>query len=183
MTSAVLLQIIINLLLFTFVGLIWSRVRHLAGDEGKLRQGLQILHAKLAILEDLSQQIDDQYRQLAQMIDIKARALEDRMDQANILLQKFDTSLQDAQVSPETLLERETALRYIKAALLSHHGYTIEEVSRQASVGMEEASLIHKLNNKELQFKVEELPTWMLPQLKPLMESVTQYEKKAKPLV
>lgn len=175
LTSAILFQIIVNLLLFAFVGLIWSRLKHLSGDEGRLRQGLQILQSKIAILEDLSGQVDDQFKQLTYMLDLKSKAFDAKLTEASELLSKLADGVTEASAAahnlsenlqPEVLLERETAIRYVKAALLARAGKSTTEISSQLGVGFEEAELICKLNRSQLQFKVDELPEWMKPQLK-----------------
>lgn len=167
------------------MGLLWSRLRHLAGEEGKLRQGLQIIHTKIAILENLSEQIDDQHHQINLVLDSKTKQLDNKFEVANQLIDQLNQTINQVEeknqyitegLNPEVQVERETAIKYVKAAFLAHQGMQIQQLAELVGLGIEEASLIKTMNQEQLQFKVDELPQWMLPQLQHLIEGINKVD-------
>lgn len=163
------------------MGLLWIRLRHLAGEDGKLRQGLQIIHSKIAILEDLSGQIDDQHQQINLVLESKTKQFEAKFEAANQLINQLNQTIAQVEeknqfisegLTPEVQIERETAIKYVKAAFLAHRGMQPGPLAELVGLGIEEASLIKTMNQDQLQFKVAELPDWMLPQLQPLLDGI-----------
>lgn len=165
MTSLVLFQLIVNILLFAFIGLLWSRLRHLTGDEGRLKQGLQILTTKIAILEDLGQKVDEQSQQTLKILDLKKEAIESLLEKAIATMHQIDEKTSQVTVNSEALVERDNAIKFTKAALLANKGVSAAEIAQQVGLGIQESELIYSLNSQHLQFKLEDLPGWMLPHI------------------
>jgi len=165
LTSLVLFQTVLNILFMAFILLLWSRLRHLTGDEGRLKQGLQILQTKIAILEDLGRKVDEQASQLMQVLEHKRLTIESLLDNANNVMTQIENKTTLAAVDPETLVERENAIKFTKAAILANKGLRPNEIASRLKLGIQEAELIYSLNAQQLQFKLEELPGWMLPHI------------------
>jgi hypothetical protein len=165
LTSLVLLQSIVNVLLFTFMGFLWKRLKLLTGDEGRLKQGLQILQTKLAILEDLSAHIETQMQQANQIFETKEKSLENLLEESKKMMSILDEKSFLITASSETLRERENAIKFTQAALLAHKGLIPSLIAEKIGLGLQESELIYSLNRETLQFKVEELPHWMIPHI------------------
>jgi len=165
LTSLLLFQAIINILFFAFIGLLWSRLKHLTGDEGRLKQGLQILQAKIAILEDLGKRVDEQSQQMIQILDYKKNSLETLLEKVDFTIQNIDDKSIAANSTAEMRVERENVIKFTKAALLASKGVLPIEIANRIGLGIQESELIYSLNSHQLQFKLDELPGWMLPHL------------------
>lgn len=163
MASLVLFQSVLNILFIAFIGLLWSRLKHLTGDEGRLKQGLQILQTKIAILEDLGRKVDEQAQEMFQIMDYKKNAVEALLARADATIQNMEHKTELIATDSEVLLERENAIKFTKAAILANKGVPPKEIARKLGLGLQECELIYSLNSHQLQFKLDELPGWMLP--------------------
>jgi uncharacterized phage infection (PIP) family protein YhgE len=161
--SLVLFQSVLNILFIAFIGLLWSRLKHLTGDEGRLKQGLQILQTKIAILEDLGRKVDEQAQEMFQIMDYKKNAVEALLARADATIQNMEHKTELIATDSEVLLERENAIKFTKAAILANKGVPPKEIARKLGLGLQECELIYSLNSHQLQFKLDELPGWMLP--------------------
>jgi hypothetical protein len=161
----VLFQTILNILFMAFIGLLWVRLRHLTGDEGRLKQGLQILQTKIAILEDLGRKVDEQSSQIMQVLDHKRATIESLLERAHSVMAQIENKTTLACADSETLIERENVIKFTKAAILANKGLRPNEIASRLNLGIQEAELIYSLNAQQLQFKLDELPGWMLPHI------------------
>jgi hypothetical protein len=152
-------------LFIAFIGLLWSRLKHLIGDEGRLKHGLQILQTKISILEDLGRRVDEQGQQMIQILDYKRNAIESLLAKADSTIQNMENQTILATTDSEVLLERENAIKFTKAALLANKGVPPREIAQKLGLGLQECELIYSLNSHTLQFNLDELPGWMLPHI------------------
>ncbi|MEN0058082.1 MAG: DUF2802 domain-containing protein, partial [Bdellovibrio sp.] len=60
MSFWLLIQVLVNLILFAGVIGVWIRLSRPAKDDPRLSKGLQLLQSKIAVLEDLSDRTETQ---------------------------------------------------------------------------------------------------------------------------
>lgn len=169
MSAGTLLQVFVDIIFVIGFGITWLRLSKPAKDDPRLSRGLQLLQSKIAILEDLSDQIERQVQQVTQLIEAKGREIQNQISAADDQIRKIETSLgkslevarifQD-RIPHQEILERQATVKYVKAARLAHQGLSAEEISAQVDLSSAEIDLIIKVNKDRLQFSEEDLPEW-----------------------
>ncbi len=165
-----LTQLFFDLVLLFAIGLLFGKLKQTVGDDGRIRQGLQILQNKIAILEDLQQKIDEQFKALSQILDIKNKKMDESVLMASSLIKTLEIKIQEGNKIlldlPDNLKininhEDEQTLIYARAAIISSRGgedVSPLQLSTHLGISYEEAELIYKLNHKGLQFDITSLP-------------------------
>lgn len=163
------LQILVNLIFAAGFVVVWIRLNKPAKDDPRLSRGLQLLQSKIAILEDLSDQVERQVQQVAQLMEIKAKDLQSQVsnaeDQMRQIEQATAKSLEVAKIFQdriphEEIADRKATLKYIKAARLANQGASVEEIVEQVDLPRGEIEFVAKVNREQLQFSDADLPDW-----------------------
>ncbi|MBX3018362.1 MAG: DUF2802 domain-containing protein [Bdellovibrionaceae bacterium] len=174
MSSGSVLQILANLIFIAGFIVVWIRLNKPAKDDPRLSRGLQLLQSKIAILEDLSDQVERQVQQVAQLMEVKGKDLQAQIARADDEMRRIETatarSLEVARIFQdriphEEIIDRKATLKYIKAARLANQGVSIDEISEQVDLSRGELEIIAKVNREQLQFSTEDLPEWALREL------------------
>ncbi|MES3037285.1 MAG: DUF2802 domain-containing protein [Bdellovibrionota bacterium] len=138
-------------------------------DEQKLSRGLQLLQSKIAVLEDLSDQVDNQVKQISRLLEGKYRELQNNLNDADTRLVEIQSQVQKGQevsklfrdkIPHEEMVERKNLVRYVKAAKMANAGASVEEISRVVDIPVSELEMIAKVNKGALMFNEEALPDW-----------------------
>ena len=169
MTSGFLIQILFDLCLLATVAFLWVKMHRPQKDDPRLSRGLQLLQSKIAVLEDLSDQIETQVQQITALMDAKGNEVRTQILNADKQIQKIETSMgkslevakifQD-RIPHQEIIERQNTMKYVKAARLAHQGVPLEEIALQVDLSRGEIELIVKVNRNQLQFSEEDLPAW-----------------------
>lgn len=169
MTAGVLIQVLFDLIILAAVAFFWVKISRPQKDDPRLSRGLQLLQSKIAVLEDLSDQIETQVQQITALMEAKAREVQSQIAAADKQIQKIDASMgkslevarifQD-RIPHQEIIERKNTLKYVKAARLAHQGVSIEEIAAQVDLTRGEVEMIAKVNREQLQFSEEDLPEW-----------------------
>lgn len=174
MSSGAVLQILANLIFVAGFVVVWIRLNKPAKDDPRLSRGLQLLQSKIAILEDLSDQVERQVQQVAQLMEVKGKDLQAQIARADDEMRRIETattrSLEVARIFQdripvEEIVDRKATLKYIKAARLANQGVGIDEIAEQVDLSRGELEIIAKVNREQLQFSNEDLPEWALREL------------------
>ncbi len=170
MTSGVLFQILFNLVLLAGVVFLWVKLNRPQKDDPRLSRGLQLLQSKIAVLEDLSDQIESQVLQITTLMEVKAKEVQGQILAADKQIQKIEASMgksmdvakifQD-RIPHQEIIERQNTLKYVKAARLAHQGFSTNEIAEQIDLSRGEIEMIAKVNRDQLQFSEEDLPEWV----------------------
>lgn len=174
MSSSSVLQILANLIFAAGFVVVWIRLNKPAKDDPRLSRGLQLLQSKIAILEDLSDQVERQVQQVAQLMELKARDLQQQVSRADDQMQKIEQathrSLEVARIFQdriphEEIIDRKATLKYVKAARLANQGMSVSEIAEQVDLSRGEIEFVAKVNRDQLQFSDEDLPDWAKAEL------------------
>lgn len=189
MSSSAVLQILVNLIFLAGFVVVWIRLNKPAKDDPRLSRGLQLLQSKIAILEDLSDQVERQVQQVAQLMEVKGKDLQqsvtradDRMREIEVAMARANevTRLFQDRIPVEEIADRKATLKYIKAARLANQGASIESIQDQVDLSRGELEFIAKVNRDQLQFSDQDLPDWAHHELtlepRPAPENSTQAE-------
>jgi hypothetical protein len=174
MSSSSVLQILANLIFLAGFVAIWIRLNKPAKDDPRLSRGLQLLQSKIAILEDLSDQVERQVQQVAQLMEVKGKDLQVQIARADDEMRRIESAtarsmevariFQD-RIPVEEIADRKSTLKYIKAARMANAGATIDEIQEQVDLSRGELEIIAKVNRENLQFSNTDLPEWALQEL------------------
>lgn len=174
MSSSSVLQILVNLIFAAGFVALWIRLNKPVKDDPRLSRGLQLLQSKIAILEDLSDQVERQVQQVAQLMEMKAKDLQTHVTRAEEQMRHIEIatarSLEVARIFQdriphEEIIDRKATLKYIKAARLANQGHSIDEIQEQVDLSRGELDFISKVNRDQLQFSDTDLPDWARQEL------------------
>lgn len=172
MTSGWLLQLFFDLLMIVALVVVWQRLRRPAQEDPRLSRGLQLLQSKIAVLEDLSDRTDAQVRQLGNLLEQKARQLQNKIIEAEHQIQRVDASMKRSKevaeifqdrIPHEEIIERQNTVKYVKAAQLAHAGKPVEEIAKEVGLPVGQVEMIAKVNQGQLRFDETQLPEWARP--------------------
>ncbi len=175
-----MLQIFFNLILLASFLVLWVRLKRPPQDDPRLSRGLQILQSKISILEDLSDRTERQVAQLTELLETKARHLNNKLIEADQKIQKVDQSmyrsLEVAEIFQDKIphgeiIERQNTIKYIKAALMAHRGLGVEAILEQVDLPRDQVEFIAKVNRDQLMFDQDQLPIWAQHELEKEVES------------
>ncbi|MBX2996409.1 MAG: DUF2802 domain-containing protein [Bdellovibrionaceae bacterium] len=163
-----------DLVLFAGVAFVWVKLTRPQKDDPRLSRGLQLLQSKIAVLEDLSDQIENQVQQLTGLLESKAKEVQTQILAADKQIQKIETSMTKSmevaqifqdRIPHEEIIERQNTLKYVKAARMAHQGASLDEISEAVDLSRGEVEMIAKVNRDQLQFAEDELPEWAKKEL------------------
>jgi hypothetical protein len=170
-----LVQIIVDLFFVVAVVAIWFQFRRSKSEDPRFAAGLQELQSKIAVLEDLGDRTEKQVQQLMVILENKLIDVQKKIDQADSMQGKISKSMEKSlevvkifqdKIPHEEIRERQNTIKFVKAAILSNQGYSIQEVSEQVDLPYGELEFIAKVNKNELSFDETQLPDWIRTDLK-----------------
>ncbi|MGE0634431.1 MAG: hypothetical protein AB7O96_18590, partial [Pseudobdellovibrionaceae bacterium] len=165
-----LFMILVNLGLVAAVVALWVKLHRPAKEDPRLSKGLQLLQSKIAILEDLSDRTETQFKQLTAMLESKIKDVTTKIQQADQQVQAIQMAIEKSmevakifqdKIPHQEIIERQNTIKYVKAAKLAHQGMAIEEIARQVDLSRGELEFICKVNRDQLMFSEEQLPSWV----------------------
>ncbi|MFN7729673.1 MAG: DUF2802 domain-containing protein [Bdellovibrio sp.] len=174
MSFGILVQVLVDLILFAGVAFVWVKLTRPQKDDPRLSRGLQLLQSKIAVLEDLSDQIENQVQQLTGLLESKAKEVQSQIHNADKQIQKIETSMNKSlevaqifqdRIPHQEIIERQNTLKFVKAARMAHQGASIDEIAEEVNLSRGEIEMIAKVNRDQLQFSEEELPEWAKQEL------------------
>lgn len=191
MSTWFLTQLLVNVVFGIAIFVLWLRLhRKMLRDDERIGQGLQILQSRISVLEDLSDRTEVQFRQMGQLLEQKARDVQAKIDQAEQQIQRVEKSMQRSlevaeifqdRIPHQEIIQRQSTVKYVKAAQLAHAGTPIDEIARQVDLPKGEIEFIAKVNREQLMFSVEDLPAWAQWQdQKRKMQEINQRFQEAK---
>lgn len=169
MSAAWLLQIVANLFFAVVIFVLWQRLRRPPQDDPRLSRGLQLLQSKIVVLEDLSDRTDAQVKQLTQILEQKARLLQNKIIEAEHQVQRVESTIVKSKevaeifqdkIPHQEILERQSTIKYVKAAQLAHSGKSPQEIAHEVDLPLAQVEMIAKVNRDQLRFDQEALPEW-----------------------
>ena len=164
-----LLQIVFNIFLGLGLFVLAMRIGRQPKDDPRLSRGLQLLQAKIAVLEDLSDRTEVQVSQMTALLEQKARDVQAKIELADrhvqLVRSAMDRSLEVAQIFQDKIphqeiIERKNTLKYLQAARLAHQGKSVEEIAAIVELPKGEIEFITKVNRDQLMFSEAQLPDW-----------------------
>lgn len=186
MSFWVLLQCLVNLILFAGVVGMWIRMNRPPKDDPRLSRGLQLLQSKIAVLEDLSDRTETQVNQLTALLEQKCKDIQIKIQAAEKQVSKIEQSMQKSlevakifqdRIPHTEILERQNTIKYVKAARLAHQGMSVEEIAQQVDLALGEIEFIAKVNRDQLMFCEDSLPEWALDQTAQQSLEVTEADE------
>ncbi|MCB0341660.1 MAG: DUF2802 domain-containing protein [Pseudobdellovibrionaceae bacterium] len=169
MSAWIIIQILVNLTFIGAVVVMWTRLKRPPQDDPRLSRGLQLLQSKISVLEDLSDRTEVQVKQLTTLLEQKCQQIQRKIEEAEGQVHKIEKSMSKSlevaeifqdKIPHEEIIERQSTLKYIKAAELAHAGASIEEIMEEVDLPRGEIEFIAKVNRDELMFDKEMLPQW-----------------------
>jgi hypothetical protein len=180
--NAWLLQIVVNLVLAIGITVLWIRLRRPPQDDPRLSRGLQLLQSKIAVLEDLSDRTDAQVKQLNQLIEQKARLLQNKIIESEHQISRVDSAMQKSKevaeifqdkIPHEEIIERQQTVKYVRAAQMAHAGHSLDDIAAEVDLPAGQLELIAKLNKDQLVFDADALPEWAKSEIKAGQTDIT----------
>ncbi len=169
-----ILQILFNVFLSGICLILAVKLFRKPKDDPRLSRGLQLLQSKIAVLEDLSDRTEIQVKQLATLLEHKAKEVQAKIGLADRHVQLIQTSMEKSlvvarffedKIPHKEIIERQTTLNYVKAARLAYQGSSVEEIANQVPIPRGELEMLVKLNRNQLMFSEEDLPEWVKDRL------------------
>lgn len=170
MTFGVLVQVLFDLILLAAVAFLWFKLNRPQKDDPRLSRGLQLLQSKIAVLEDLSDQVETQVKQISILMEAKVKDIQNQLLASDKQIQKIEASMTKSlevakifqdRIPHQEIIERQNTLKYVKAARLAHQGLSAEAIAEEVDLSRGEIELIAKVNREKLQFSEEDLPEWV----------------------
>lgn len=170
MSFWVLLQVLFNLVVLSGVVGMWIRMSRPPKDDPRLSKGLQLLQSKIAVLEDLSDRTETQVKQLTALLESKVKDIQIKIQNSDKQLLKIESSMKKSlevakifqdRIPHNEIVERQSTIKYVKAARLAHQGLSVEEIAEQVDLALGEIEFIAKVNRDKLMFCEDSLPEWI----------------------
>lgn len=186
MTSWVMVQVCVNVFLALGLGFVFIRMMRPAKDDPRMSRGLQLLQNKIAILEDLSDRTDHQFKQMGLLLDEKSKDVQNQISNAQEHIYRLGESMKKSQdvakifqdkIPHEEIIERQNTIKYVKAAQMAHRGHSVSEIQNAVDLPASEIEFIAKVNKDRLMFSVERLPDWIKNELEPEVAPTPMIEK------
>jgi hypothetical protein len=165
----ILLQVLLDIVLFAGVVGLWIRLNRPQKDDPRLSKGLQLLQSKIAVLEDLSDRTETQVNQLTALLEQKVKDVQAKIQASEKAVGRIDQSMQKSlevakifqdRIPHTEILERQNTIKYVKAARLAHQGLSVDEIATQVDLSVGEIEFIAKVNRDQLMFCEDSLPEW-----------------------
>lgn len=175
-----LLQVLVDLILIAGSVGIWIRFQRPPKDDPRLSKGLQLLQSKIAVLEDLSDRTEVQVQQLTCLLEQKVRQIQQEVQHSEKQLLKIEQSMQKSlevakifqdRIPHNEIVERQSTIKYVKAARLAHQGMAVSEIASQVDLSFGEIEMIAQVNKDQLMFCEESLPEWAQASTQPASPS------------
>lgn len=169
MSFGFLVQVFVDLLLMAGIAFLWFKLMRPQKDDPRLSRGLQLLQSKIAVLEDLSDEVDSQVQQLTTLLEVKAKDMQSHLDAADKKIRKIEEAMSKSlevaeifqdRIPHQEIIERQNTIKYVQAARLAHQGHSIDEIASKVDLSRAELEMIVRVNRDQLQFSEEELPEW-----------------------
>jgi hypothetical protein len=170
MSLWIVLQLIVNLILFAGLVFLFIFRQQNEKEDQKLSKGLQLLQNKISVLEDLSDQTDEQVRSLTQLLEGKYKEIQGLLVESDQQIQRMEEIAKRVWDQLQTSgsfkgsAEVDNMNKYVKAAQMAHQGSSIEDIIREIDMTRGEAELIVAMNRDQLTFNQKSLPAWVEPQ-------------------
>jgi Protein of unknown function (DUF2802) len=164
--------VVFQLFVILAIAIVWIRQVRPPKEDHRLSRGLQLLQSKIAVLEDLSDRTETQVKQLTQILDERAKNLQNKMLQAEETIMKIEQSMHKSldvadifqdKIPHEEIIERNQQSKYVHAAKLANEGNTLDQILAQVDLPRNEVEFIMKVNKDTLTFDPELLPEWAKP--------------------
>lgn len=169
MSFWVLTQVFVDLILVAGCVGAWIRLQRPQKDDPRLSKGLQLLQSKIAVLEDLSDRTEVQVQQLTTLLEQKVREIQQQVQNSDKQLLKIEQAMQKSlevakifqdRIPHNEIVERQSTIKYVKAARLAHQGMSVPEIAAQVDLSLGEIEMIAQVNKDQLMFCEESLPEW-----------------------
>jgi hypothetical protein len=164
-----LVQVLVDLVLVAGCIGAWIRLQRPQKDDPRLSKGLQLLQSKIAVLEDLSDRTEVQVQQLTTLLEQKVREIQQQVQNSDRQLHKIEQAMQKSlevakifqdRIPHNEIVERQSTIKYVKAARLAHQGMSVQEIAAQVDLSLGEIEMIAQVNKDQLMFCEESLPEW-----------------------
>ncbi|MCB0415838.1 MAG: DUF2802 domain-containing protein [Bdellovibrionales bacterium] len=184
MSIALILQISFNIVIGVLLFAFYKRLTQKPEEDPRLSRGLQLLQSKIAILEDLSDRTDKQVDKLIQLMEQKAQEVQKKLKASDDQIKQLELSMSKSRevaglfedkIPHQEVIERESSVKYIKAAQMAYNGHTADEICQELDLSKGEAEFIVKVNKEELMFDESMLPEWAKISLKKLNKKNSNY--------
>jgi uncharacterized protein YoxC len=168
----IVVQLMFNLIFIAGILFLLINRKQTEKDDSKFSKGLQILQNKISVLEDLSDQTDEQVRSLTQLLEAKYREIQGLLVESDQQISKMEeiasniwqqVESSSSVMGNQTSTEVQSMNKYVKAAQMAHSGKSIEEIIREIDITRGEAELIVAMNKDQLTFNQNTLPLWVQP--------------------
>ena len=169
----IVVQLMVNLLFFAGMIFLLINRKQSEKDDQKFSKGLQLLQNKISVIEDLSDQTDEQVRSLTLLLEAKYREIQGLLVESDQQIQKMEEVAKNiweqvestsAVMGNQSSTEVQSMNKYVKAAQMANAGKSIEDVIREIDITRGEAELIVAMNKDQLTFNQNTLPLWVQPE-------------------
>lgn len=175
-----LVQLCLNLLFLAGIVFLLLHRKQTNREDQKFSKGLQLLQTKISVLEDLSDQTDDQVRSLTKLLEDKYREIQSLLVEADQQIQRMEeiaqntmSRLQSTESNPFATKEQDSMNKYVKAAQMANSGASMDEILRAVDLTRGEVELVIAMNKDQLVFNQQKLPMWVNPDKAPAPQEST----------
>lgn len=167
----IMVQLILNLIFLAGIIFLLINRKQTYREDQKFSKGLQLLQTKISVLEDLSDQTDDQVRSLTKLLEDKYREIQGLLVEADQQIQKMEevaqntmNRLHSVEGMPQST-EQGSMNKYVKAAQMAHSGASMDEILQSVDLTRGEVELVMAMNKDNLVFNQHQLPLWVNPDM------------------
>lgn len=170
----VLLFSVVQLIFFSGLVFLWIRLKKESSTDIQWSRNFQIIQSKIAVFEDLSDRTETQVKQLTTMMENKIFELQNKIDEADTVLNKISNSMKKSmevaqifqdKIPHEEIIERQNTLKFVKAAILANEGKSVEEIKTEIDLPLSQIEFIVKVNAEKLSFDLGQIPDWIQSEL------------------
>lgn len=167
----ILVQLFLNLIFLAGIVFLLIHRKQTHREDQKFSKGLQLLQTKISVLEDLSDQTDEQVRSLTKILEEKYREIQSLLVESDQQIQRMEeiaqntlSRMESGEINPMANNDKSSMNKYVKAAQMANSGASLDEIMRTVDLTRGEAELVVAMNKDQLVFNKNQLPLWVNPE-------------------
>jgi hypothetical protein len=138
--------------------ILYIRLKKREADDPRLSRHFQLIQSKIAVLEDFSENIDKQSRNILSQMDARIKEVNQKIQEAAETISKIEASRQKSmevatlfedKIPHDEVIEKQLSLKYIQASKMAYEGHSISEIAHAVQLPIAEVEMIVKMNPAE----------------------------------
>ncbi len=163
-------QILFNTITTLIIFILWAKLKRPPQEDPRLSRGLQLLQSKIAIIENLSDKTEEQFKNINDLIEKKSEKLQKFIIKSEEQIGRLESSMKKSneianifqdKIPHDEVIKRKQSMQMITAARMAHGGASVDEIVDKVKLPKAQVELITKVNKEHLVFDNQNLPAWV----------------------